>query len=272
VSGGLASRGLTYARDIGAEAVQVFVTNPRGWTPTSGDADQDAAFRRATDDGLPAFVHASYLVNLGSPDPSVLARSTKSVSHTLHRAGVIGARGVVVHTGSAVHAHRFDAAMRSTHEALLPLLDLADRLSVSLLLEPMAGQGRSLCSTLDEIERYLQRVGPHPALALCLDTCHAYAAGHDLAARGGMTGFLNRLEVVSGGVPLRLVHANDSMDTVGAGKDRHARIGAGHIGEAPFRALLRHRSLRDASVVIETPGDRAAHREDVATLQRLRRR
>ncbi len=272
MSGGLARRGLAYARAIGAEAVQVFVTNPRGWAPTPGDDEQDAVFRRATDDGLPAFVHASYLVNLGSPDPAVVARSVKSLDHTLRRAEAIGARGVVVHTGSAVLADRYDEAMRSTREALLPRLDLGDRLGLSLLLEPMAGQGRSLCSTLEEIERYLQFVGPHPGLALCLDTCHAHAAGHDLAARGGMTRYLDRLALVSGGVPLLLVHANDSMDACGAGADRHQRVGLGHLGEAPFRALLRHRTVRHASVVIETPGDQADHRQDVATLQRLRGR
>jgi len=272
VSGGLARRGLAYARAIDAEAVQVFVTNPRGWAPTPGDDDQDAAFRRATDDGLPAFVHASYLVNLGSPDLAVVARSVQSLDHTLRRAEAIGARGVVVHTGSAVLADRYDQAMRSTREALLPLLDLGDRLGVSMLLEPMAGQGRSLCSTLEEIEEYLRVVGLHPALALCLDTCHAYAAGHDLAARGGMTRFLDRLAGVSGGAPLLLVHANDSMDALGAGTDRHQRVGLGKIGAAPFRTLLRHPTVRRAAVVIETPGDQADHREDVAKLRRLRGR
>jgi len=272
VSGGLATKGLAYARAIGAEAVQVFVTNPRGWAPTPGDPAQDAAFRAAVEDGLPAFVHASYLVNVGSPDRDIVRRSADSVRHTLQRAAEIGARGVVVHTGSAVQPARYDAAMASTRESLLPLLDLGERLGVRLLLEPTAGQGRSLCSTLDELDAYLSAVGPHEGLGLCLDTCHAYAAGYDLAARGGMKGFLDRLDAVRGDVPLVLVHANDSKDTVGAGKDRHERIGAGHIGEAPFRTLLRHRSVRNAAVVVETPGDRAAHAADIATLKALRQR
>jgi len=272
VSGGLATKGLAYARAIGAEAVQVFVTNPRGWAPTPGDPAQDAAFRAAVEDGLPAFVHASYLVNFGSPDRDIVRRSADSVRHTLQRAAEIGARGVVVHTGSAVQPARYDAAMASTRTSLLPLLDLGDRLGVRLLLEPTAGQGQSLCSTLDELASFLTAVGRHESLGLCLDTCHAYAAGHDLAARGGMTRFLNRLDAVLGSVPLLLVHANDSKDTVGAGKDRHERIGAGHIGEAPFRAMLRHQILRNAAVVIETPGDRAAHAADLAVLKRLRQR
>ncbi|MFZ0324815.1 MAG: deoxyribonuclease IV [Actinomycetes bacterium] len=270
VSGGLATKGLAYASAIGAEVVQVFVTNPRGWAPVPGDPAEDAAFRAAVEKGLAAFVHASYLVNFASPDPQVVDRSGGSVRHTLSRAATVGARAVVVHTGSSVQSHRAEDALRSTRESLLPLLDLGSQLGVQVLVEPMAGQGQSLCSTLDEIDAYLTFVGPHDGLGVCIDTCHVHAAGHDLAARGGMTRFLNRLGAVLGDVPLGLVHANDSMDVVGARKDRHQVIGQGHIGERPFATLLRHDLVRTAAVVLETPGDRTAHANEVARLKRLR--
>ena len=107
-----------------------------------------------------------------------------------------------------------------------------------MLLEPTAGQGQSLCSTLDELDEYLHRLEHHPRLGLCIDTCHSFAAGHDLAADGGMNDFLDHLEKLRGGVPVGLIHLNDSLDVVGAKKDRHATIGEGHIGVEPFRDLL----------------------------------
>ena len=103
VAGGLASGGLSYARDIGAEAVQVFLSNPRGWALSAGDARQDDEFRSGCVSAkIPAFVHAPYLVNLGSPTETTLENSVRSLRHTLARAGAIGAHGVVVHAGSVI--------------------------------------------------------------------------------------------------------------------------------------------------------------------------
>ena len=103
VAGGLATAGLRYAASVGAEAIQVFVSNPRGWALAPGNPAEDAAFAaRAV--GLPVFVHASYLVNLASPDARTAELSVASLRHALRRGGEIGARGVVVHTGSAVRA------------------------------------------------------------------------------------------------------------------------------------------------------------------------
>lgn len=272
VGRGLATQGLAYAAHTGAEAVQVFLGNPRGWAAHTGAPDEDRRFRAALDAGLPAFVHASYLINLGSPDAATLRRSVAALKHALDRARQIGAQGVVVHTGSAVDAGRTDAALTQVGKVLRPLLDALPEGGPALLLEPTAGQGRSLCSTADELPPYLDALDHHPRLGLCLDTCHLFAAGHDLAVRGGMKRFLDALPDVAGRVPLRLVHANDSLDAVGARKDRHAAIGAGHLGEAPFAALLRHPVAAGVPVVVETPGDRAAHAREIALLKRLRRR
>src|SRR6201999_3740836 len=100
-----------------------------------------------------------------------------------------------------------------------------------LLLEPTAGQGFSLCSTADEFGPYVEALDAHPMLGICLDTCHAFAAGHALAAPGGVRRTLDALVAAVGEGRLRLVHANDSKDVAGARKDRHQNIGAGHIGE-----------------------------------------
>ncbi len=269
-SGGLAKRGLAYAEAIGAECVQAFVTNPRGWAPSQGDPKQDAAFREVVIDRLPAYVHASFLINLGTPDAAIAEKSATSLAHTIERARQIGARGVVVHTGSAVAKGRYDDAMTQTRDLLLPILDALPDDAPPVLLEPTAGQGQSLCSTLDELDEYLHRLEHHPRLGICVDTCHFFAAGHDLAADGGMNDFLDHLEKVRGTVPVGLVHANDSTDVAGAKKDRHAAIGTGHVGAAPFGDLLAHPTMQQLPLVIETPGNEAEHAADIALLKSLR--
>ena len=273
VAGGLAKGGLAFADAIGAEAVQVFVTNPRGWALNAGDPRQDAAFRAGcAERDLKAFVHAPYLVNFGSPTTSTVDQSAACVAHTLRRAGEIGALGVVVHTGSAVLGGDRAAAMRQVRERLLPLLDAIPSDGPDLLLEPTAGQGMSLCATVEDLGPYLEALDQHPRVGICLDTCHAFAAGHDLAAPGGMKRTLDALVRVAGKGRLKLVHANDSMDVVGAHKDRHEKIGKGHIGEEPFAAMFAHPAVRGVPVVIETPGDQADYARDIELLRDLRDR
>jgi deoxyribonuclease IV len=273
VAGGLARAGLPYARALGAKAVQVFLQNPRGWACHEGDPEQDAQFREACQrDGIPVFVHSPYLVNLASPTSTTVERSAAAIRHAVLRGTAIGARGVVIHTGSTVvpEVHR-DAAMRQVREALLPILDALPDGAPDLLLEPTAGAGRSLCATVDQLAPYLAALDHHPRLGVCLDTCHAFAAGHDVAAPGGATGLVDQLVAVIGAGRLRLVHANDSMDACGSGRDRHERIGRGRIGAAAFAELLGHPALNGVPVVLETPGDRDAHAEDVKLLKQLRR-
>ncbi len=271
VAGGLATGGLRYAAQVGAEAVQVFVSNPRGWAMAAGKPDEDEKLRaHGEEHGMPVFVHAPYLVNFGSPNPQTLASSVASVGHALTRAATIGARGVVVHTGSAVSQSR-DDAMRQVRENLLPLLDLIPDDGPDLLLEPMAGQGAMLCASVPDLGPYLDALDRHPRAGVCLDTCHAFAAGHDLAAPGGMAAMLDLFAEVVGADRLKLIHANDSKDTCGSAKDRHENIGAGQIGSEPFAELFRHPVSRGVPMVIETPGRSPdPHRADVDTLKALR--
>ncbi len=270
VSGGLV-KALAYAREIGAGAVQVFVSNPRGWKPSAGDPEQDAAFARGCGDaGLPVFVHAPYLVNFGSPTAATLSRSVEAVQHALGRAQAIGARGVVVHAGSAVACAHRDEAMAQLRSHLLPILRAADPDGPRLLVEPTAGGGEALAATVQALGPWFDELDAHPLLGVCLDTCHAYAAGHDVAQPGGMKRALDALVRTVGRGRLALVHANDSKDPLGSTRDRHEAIGQGHIGKDGFAELFRHPATRGVPVVIETPGDAAAHRRDVELLCALR--
>jgi deoxyribonuclease IV len=267
---------LRTADEIGAETIQVFVGNPRGWRPSPGKPAEDRRFRDAIGErGMRVFVHAPYLVNLGSPTPATYEQSVAILAHNLRRAAEIGAEGVVVHTGSFVdpglHADRYGAAMRQVREGLLPLLDaVADDEAPWLLLEPTAGQGRSLCAGVEDLEPYLAALDFHPKAGICLDTCHVFAAGAPLDEPGGAAATVERIAEIGGAERLRLVHANDSMDVRGAFRDRHEQIGLGHIGAESFRELLAHPLTDGVPFILETPDSGKAGGPDLPLLKQLR--
>ena len=273
VTGGLATGGLAYAAEVGAEVIQVFVSNPRGWAAGLGDAGQDRALRESE---IPVFIHAPYLINLGSGDPAVASKSADAIAHALRRGGEIGARGVVVHTGSAAGWSHPDPgaaagqALGQIAEIVLPLLDKLGDDDPDLLFEPMAGQGQMLCARAGDLAPYLAAVERHPKAGICLDTCHLFAAGHDLTAPGGVAAMLDELVAAAGPGRVGLVHANDSLLGCGSKRDRHETLGAGQIGTEPFRALLAHPELAGVPFVVETPGGKAGHARDIATLKGLR--
>jgi deoxyribonuclease-4 len=271
-SGGLAKRALPYAARAGATTVQVFVSNPRGWALAAGVPAQDEAFRAHCDAaGWPVFVHATFLVNLGSPTEATVERSIASLTHAAERARAIGARGVVFHAGSAVAGTRRDIAMSQLREHLLPILDALPDDGPDLLVEPTAGGGFALAARLEDLGPYFDAVDHHPRLGVCLDTCHAWAAGHDLAAPGGMKSTLDTLVATVGEGRLKLVHANDSKDAVGSLRDRHETLGAGQIGIDAFADLFTHPESCGVPIVVETPSkdDAAGHAADIAALASL---
>ncbi|WMX47489.1 deoxyribonuclease IV [Streptomyces roseicoloratus] len=272
VAGGLATVGLGYARELGAETVQVFVANPRGWATPAGNPAQDELFRAGCEaGGLSAWVHAPYLINFGSHTEATVEKSVDSLRHSLRRARRIGARGVVVHTGSATGGRPRAEALAQVRERMLPLLDeLTHEDDPDLLIESTAGQGFSLCSTAEDFGPYFEALDRHPRLGICLDTCHIFAAGHDLTGPDGAVRTLDELVAVVGEGRLKLIHANDSKDVVGAHKDRHANIGAGHIGQEAFRNLLGHPATDGVPLIIETPGGPQGHKADVELLKKLR--
>ena len=272
-SGGLAKAALPYADAAGSEAVQVYVSNSRGWALPPGDPKQDALFRDGCGErGLPAYIHASLLVNLGSPTEQTVQRSVETLEHALRRGAAIGATAVVYHAGSSVDPAHDDKALHQLREALLPLLDVAAARGLpKLLVEPSAGGGRSLASRVQDLGPYLAAVEDHPWLGVCFDTCHAWAAGHDLATPGGMTETLDALVATVGEGRLQLIHANDSKDECGSTRDRHERLGEGRIGAAAFAELLAHPATAGLPVIVETPTEQhEGHAADIALLKGLR--
>ncbi len=267
----MAKRSIEYATTIKAEAIQVFASNPRGWAMPDGNPEADSAFReRATELGLETYVHAPFLINLGSPTEGTYKNSVASTAYSLRRGREIGALGVVIHTGSAVDEAHVPKAWKQIKSGVMPVLEKLKDEDPWLLLEPTAGQGQSLVKKLDDLANYFEALEWHPKVGVCLDTCHVFAAGHDIKCKGGMKKTLDLLVEVAGKERIQLIHANDSMDVLGSLKDRHANLGEGEIGTKPFEELLAHPAVVNAPLILETPGEEPEHGSEVALLKKLR--
>ena len=270
-SGGMAKRSIAYAQEIGAEAIQVFASNPRGWAMPDANPEADKAFRdKALELDIETYVHAPFLINLGSPTPSTYENSVASTAYSLKRGREIGSQGVVIHTGSAVDENHVDKAWKQINKGMMPLLKKLTDEDPWLLLEPTASQGQSLVKKLDDLTKYFDALEWHPKVGVCLDTCHVFAAGHDIAKKGGMTETLDLLVSLVGIERIQLIHANDSMDVCGALKDRHQNLGDGEIGIKPFEELLAHPAVKTAPLILETPGMEPEHGKEVALLKKMR--
>lgn len=270
-SGGMAKRSIEYATTIKAEAVQVFASNPRGWAMPEANPEADSNYRaRAAELDIQTYVHAPFLINLGSPTQSTYENSLASTAYSLKRGREIGALGVVIHTGSAVDEAHIEKAWRQIRAGMAPILERLDGQDPWLLLEPTAGQGQSLVRKLDDLSKYFEALEWHPKVGVCLDTCHVFAAGHDIKSPGGMTKTIDLLVEVAGQERIQLIHANDSMDVLGSLKDRHQNLGDGEIGAKPFAELLAHPAIANAPLILETPGEEPEHGKEVALLKKLR--
>lgn len=256
------------ARKRNCETIQIFAGNPRNWDRWDPDKDDAAGFRAAcTDYGIsPVVVHAPYLVNLGTPDEKIYARSKATVANGLRVCEIIGSPYYVVHTGSSVASSKPDGMLR-VGTALVELL-AADDTSVTVLLENMAGAGSSLGVTFEELAGIIALAGNDTRLGICFDTCHAFAAGYDLATDTGVEETLRALDATLGMDRVGLIHANDSKYPLGTAHDRHAGIGEGYIGNDGFDYLLNHPLLAGKPVILETPRQTVA--DDLRNISALR--
>jgi deoxyribonuclease-4 len=251
---------------VGAETIQLFISNPRAWAPPPARDDQLDEFiqrRRAAGIG-PVFVHSSYLINIASPNPAVQAQSVVLASQERAAAGTIGADGLVVHAGSAGTSERTPAMERAA-AAVKVLLDAP---GPPVLLELTAGGGGSVASTIPHAAMLLEAIDDE-RVGLVLDTCHLLSAGYPLDEPG--TGPTPFQELREAGLAdrLKVVHANDSRDARGSKRDRHAHVGEGSIGREGFAAILADETVRELPILIETPGDEPEDLQNLATLRTL---
>ena len=263
--GGLLSA-IRAARECGADAIQVFLSNPRAWAPPRISRKEADAFRQAWgESGLgPMFVHAPYVVNLASPVPEFLERSIDVIRQAVAAASSVGANGYVVHAGSGGPGEPAES-FRRTVSALraVPAQGGCD-----VVVELTAGTAGSVAATFPEAARLFEAVGD-PRLKLCADTCHLFAAGYALDEPEGVAACFEELRANGLGDRLVLIHANDAKYERGARRDRHEHIGQGGIGVEGFFEILHRPEVQDLALVVETPGRLEDHARNIATLRRL---
>jgi deoxyribonuclease-4 len=252
VGGGLL-RAARRARTLGCECLQIFARNPRGWRARFLADPEADGFRQLLDAyGIkPLAIHASYLLNLASPERALRERSLQSVADDLVRAAKLGASFVVVHPGHHMGAGAA-AGLRALAAGVRSLLSGAPR-GVALLLENTAGRGSELGGSWEEFVHLLDLLGGEHRVGLCFDTCHAHAAGYRLDSPRWVAHTMKGFAAALGLERLRLVHLNDCRGPAGARRDLHEHIGRGTIGDRGFRGLLRRRDLRALAAILETP-------------------
>ena len=244
---------VTRAQEIGAEALQIFVSSPQMWRATAHSAEATAKFRELhAAAGLgEVWVHNIYLANLATETAEQLERSIASVVNALTVGDGIGARGVVLHTGSH-HGAGLAPFLPQVRDALARILDTTPDRTI-LALETMAGQGGTIGKEFEELGALLRAVDA-PRLRVCLDTCHTFAAGYELRTPEGVAATMRAFDDAIGIEQLAVVHANDSKTPLGGLRDRHENIGDGHIGADGFRAICAHPAFAGKAFLLEVPG------------------
>ena len=238
------ARPLDTATAMGAECVQIFLSDPQGWEkpPPRDDAEE---LRAST---MPVYVHAPYLINVCSPRNNVRYGSRKILQQTCDAAGEIGAAGVIVHAG-----HADDTVADGVGRWVRTLEMLKSE--VPVLIENTAGGDNAVARRFDALEQLWEAVTSAPKnveLGFCFDTCHAHAAGEELSDA------VARVRAIVGRIDL--LHANDSRDPAGTGADRHANLGSGQIGAEVLSEMIR---AAGPPVVVETPGSESEMRADI---------
>lgn len=269
IAGGV-SHALDRAASVGSNAVQVFTKNNRQWRgPPIDDEDVSRWQAEMPAQDIEASVsHASYLINMASPKKDLWERSLRAHQDEIARAHAYSIPYVVVHpgahTGSGVEAGviRIAAALNRIHDAT------PNCANTMTLLELMAGQGTTIGRSFAELRQVIDQVEDASRVAICVDTCHAFAAGYNIRASDGYEAMLQELETELGLDALKVWHFNDSKHPLGSNKDRHTHIGEGEVGDSAFGYILNDPRWDGIPMLLETP-KKEDLKNDVKNLARL---
>ena len=257
---------------LGCTAIQIFTSSPRQWRGRELSERDVAAFRSAWDASVcqVCFAHDIYLTRLGTRDRTVLARSRAAFAHEIRTCQRLGLSALVMHPVGDEDADE-DAVLDRVAASLDAVFEKVPDEGTLVLLETTAGQGANVGYRFEQLARILDRVEQSERLGVCLDTCHVFAAGYDIASAAGWKTMMTELEGTVGLERLRAVHLNDSQKPCGSRVDRHAHIGRGRIGEAAFRRVMRDKRLRGVPKVLETPKEDDMDAVNLALLRKLAR-
>lgn len=254
IAGGL-DDALRRAEGLGCTALQLFTHAPSAWAmnPLATSATRTFRAALASSSIRYAVVHTMYLLNLASPDPALRTRSITALEQECARAVSLGISSVVTHLG----AHRGDGGAQGIARVRSALRQLQQtptwkETGCRLLLENTSGAGTTVGSSWEELAEILSGL-PTDRFGVCLDTCHAHAAGYDLSTSAGVRATLAIIDRALGAHRLMLIHLNDSRFPAGSRRDRHEHIGNGEIGLAGMKAIINHRAASQLPLILETP-------------------
>lgn len=263
---------LDHGADLGAEVVQIFTQSPRMWKPSQYGPEVLAGYRQAQLDHpqvVATFCHATYLINLATPDPALADKSRSCLIANLATAQGIGAKGLVLHIGS----HRgagLDAALPGIVTGLFEALSSTESTEepCPILLENAAGAGDTVGRSFEELAMIIDAAGGDERLGVCLDTQHLWASGVPFGTVSEADDLLETVSATVGLDRLQCIHLNDSKVEFGANKDRHENIGDGTIGADRLASLLGHPSLQGLPAILEVPGEGDGPRAEDVTAAR----
>lgn len=257
------------AHALGMTALQVFTSSPRMWKGGPADpAKAEALASAVAETGFGALVsHDTYLVNLCHPDPEVADKSYACLKEEIERCAAYGIPFVVSHMGSTL-GQETAVAQSALAEATLRLLAETPE-SVTLLMETTAGQGSALHANFEELATTFELTGAPDRLAVCLDTCHIFAAGYDIRDAESYEQSFAKFDSLIGVDKIKVLHVNDSKMALGSRVDRHENIGKGLIGVEAFRLLVNDSRFFEVPMILETPAENDGHAIDHAFLLSL---
>ncbi len=266
-AGGL-FRALLEGQDIGASTVQIFTSNQRQWKSKPITEEALGLFRTTWHQTKLSHLmsHASYLINLGSPDPLNLKKSRDALAAEIERCQLLGLSYLNLHPGAALDRPRTECLDRIVESLLLMEEFFLDD-SLTILLETTAGQGSCVGASFEELAYLIERTHTRIPIGVCMDTCHLFAAGYDVRSQAAWETTLHAFDELCGPSYLRAFHLNDSVHELGSRKDRHAALGEGQIGMACFRYLVTHPRTAALPMYLETPGGPSLWDKEIARLR-----
>jgi deoxyribonuclease IV len=242
------------ARIHRCDALQIFTKSSNQWRARTLPLAEIAEFRESVERASigPVVAHASYLINLATAEPLLRERSILGFGVEIERAEALGLLGVVIHPGSYTTGTE-DEGIRLVADGVRRVLRAQPRGRALVILEHTAGQGTSLGWRFEQLARMIEHLDGHPRVGVCLDTCHLWGAGYDLASEAGYRATFDAFERLVGLDRLRVFHVNDSKRPLGSRRDRHEHIGKGTIGRAAFRRLVNDPRFEALPMILETP-------------------
>lgn len=271
IAGGL-HQAFVRAQEVGCDAVQLFVKSNRQWKARPLTDEDVQRFRecQADTDIEPAVAHASYLLNLASPNEELWTRSRDTLLLELERCERLGIPGLVLHPGSHTGSGE-EAGLARVALALGEVHARSPGFKSRILLETMAGQGTNLGYRFEHLAWLLANTPQGERLGTCFDTCHVFAAGYELRTPEGYAETLQQFDEIVGLDTLGVLHLNDSKADLGSRKDRHAHIGEGCLGLEAFRRVVNDARFQHLAGLLETPKEKdlQADRENLERLRSL---